>query len=156
MGTGIKVPIFNAGEFFKSVGQRIQSNHESNRFRRKFHESSKLAKLIELWSSVKVTILIITVALITPLTGKVFASRPWKLAQTTGLPKSFKPIYTRRFILNFWLRYGHFKIRPFCIINDNSVIFCNINIFVILIFVNKSSVLCSLVGTTGLNKKNPQ
>ena len=61
---------------------------------------------------------------------KVFASRPWKLTQTTGLLKSFKMIYITRFILIFWLRYGHFKILPFCtsIINDYSVIFYNTNI----------------------------
>ena len=45
---------------------------------------------------------------------KVFVSRPWKLAQTTGLL--------------FWLRYGHFNILPFCIVKCYLVTFYNTNI----------------------------
>ena len=45
--------------------------------------------------------------------GKVFFSGLWKLAQTTGLLKSFKICYGTRFILIFWLRYGHFRYHQF-------------------------------------------
>ena len=64
-----------------------------------------------------------------PLTGKiVFVFRPWKLTQTTGLLKSFKMGYITGFILNFWLRYGHFNIIQFYITKGYLVTFYNTNI----------------------------
>ena len=58
----------------------------------------------------------------------VLYSRPWKLAQTTGLLKSFKMSYRTRFILMFWLWYGHLKILPFYSITDYLVTLYNANI----------------------------
>ena len=89
--------------------------------------------------------LVRTVALIDSASWeKLFASRPWKWAQTTGLLKSFQIGYRKVVHTNFWLRYDHFKILQFCIINDYLVTFyTNIG-------KTKRSTLVSLVCTWSL------